>query len=139
MKNLISRLLVAFTVSQIFPAVALAEPEVYGKLLLSVEHIDDETDANDYWDVKSHDSRFGIKGDFATDTDSLKVIYQLEWAVDITDEANSSNDRVSQGKSIYLLERRGCAGWFYQGCTCIQKKTCQIGGKEICLTIQEIQ
>ena len=87
-------MLVAFTVSQIFPAVALAEPEVYGKLLLSVEHIDDETDANDYWDVKSHDSRFGIKGDFATDTDSLKVIYQLEWAVDITDEANSSNDHI---------------------------------------------
>ena len=93
-QNLIRRLLIVSIVSQLLPVAALAEPEVYGKLLMAVEHIDDETDANDYWDVKSHDSRFGIKGDFATDTDSLKVIYRLEWAVDVSDEANSSNDHI---------------------------------------------
>jgi predicted porin len=71
-----------------------AETDVYGKLLLAIEHIDDETDANDYWDVKSYDSRFGVKGDFATDNESLKVIYQLEWAVDVSDEVNSSEDHI---------------------------------------------
>lgn len=97
----------------LFPLAAFAEADVYGKLMLGIEHIDDETDASDYWDVKSYASRFGIKGDFDTDTKSLKVIYQLEWEVDVTDEGASSNDHLKSRNQYLGLE--GDFGQFIVG------------------------
>jgi predicted porin len=101
--------LITSVVVLLLPFSVQAETDVYGKLLLGIEYVDDQTDANDYWDVKSHASRFGLKGSFDTDTDSLKVIYQLEWEVDVSDEADSSNDHL-KGRDQYV----GLEGGFGQ-------------------------
>ncbi|MBN1378328.1 MAG: porin [Gammaproteobacteria bacterium] len=88
----------------ILPAVASADTDVYGKLLLATERVDDETDANSYWDVRSYASRFGIKGESATDNDALKVIYQLEWQIDVADEFESSSNHVTSRDQFLGLE-----------------------------------
>jgi predicted porin len=74
---------------------AMADVQVYGKLNASVESTEEvASDGVDRaWEVKSNASRFGVKGD-AELTDSLKAIYKLEWQVDISDKANSSDDHI---------------------------------------------
>ncbi|MBN1378329.1 MAG: porin [Gammaproteobacteria bacterium] len=105
MKQKLSKFGLLLSIIALFlPAAAQAENTVYGKLQVALEHIDDETDASDYWDVVSHDSRFGVKGSMDTDTESLKVIYQMEWAIDVTDEANSSDDHIKARNQFVGLE-----------------------------------
>ncbi|WP_348734151.1 porin [Rheinheimera texasensis] len=69
--------------------VAQADPlTVYGKINVSAQSSDDG--AGRFSELKSNASRFGVKGDYQLE-DDLTLIYQLEWEVDLTDEANEKN------------------------------------------------
>lgn len=61
---------------------------VYGKINVSAQSSDEG--AGSFSELKSNASRFGVKGDYALDGD-LSLVYQLEWEVDVTDEANEKN------------------------------------------------
>lgn len=61
---------------------------VYGKINVSAQSSDEG--AGSFSELKSNASRFGLKGDYALDGD-LTLVYQLEWEVDLTDEANEKN------------------------------------------------
>ncbi|MBU1439534.1 MAG: porin [Gammaproteobacteria bacterium] len=61
---------------------------VYGKINVSAQSSDEG--AGSFSELKSNASRFGVKGDYALDGE-LSLIYQLEWEVDVTDEANEKN------------------------------------------------
>ncbi len=81
------------------PAVQ-AETDIYGKLILTVQQ-DEETataagvsSSSEAWDVKSHASRFGVKGSTDTDIEGVKAIYQLEWEIDVSDNGKSSDDHI---------------------------------------------
>jgi predicted porin len=68
---------------------AHADPvSVYGKINVSVQQSD--KGAGSYSELKSNASRFGLKGDQALDA-GLTLVYQLEWEVDPSDEANEKN------------------------------------------------
>lgn len=110
----IKSILLAAIVAMMLPAVAQAAgPQVYGKLHLALENIDDETEVNDHWDLSSHASRFGVKGDFDTDSDTLKIIYQLEWQVDLTDSSRASDNHISSRNQYVGLQ--GNFGQFIAG------------------------
>ncbi len=61
---------------------------VYGKINVSAQNSDEG--AGSFSELKSNASRFGVKGDYALDG-GLSLVYQLEWEVDVTDEANEKN------------------------------------------------
>ena len=66
-----------------------AEPvTVYGQLNVSAQSSDEGEGR--FSELKSNSSRFGLKGDYALE-DGLSVVYQLEWEVDPSDEANEKN------------------------------------------------
>lgn len=92
--------LIALTV---FPTV-YAEPEVYGKLDLGLQNVDDESEPDDFWEVKNHASRFGVKGKAGTDYEGLNIIYKLEWEVDVTDNTNSSDDHIKARNQFVGLQ-----------------------------------
>jgi predicted porin len=64
--------------------------DVYGKVMLSLDKVD-EDNGDDQWELNSNASRFGVKGYGDTGIDGLEVFYQMEWAVDITDESKEEN------------------------------------------------
>lgn len=69
-------------------SVQAKELEVYGKINVSAQSSDEGEGR--FSELKSNASRFGLKGDYALE-DGLKVVYQLEWEVDPSDEANEKN------------------------------------------------
>ncbi len=70
-------------------ATAQAEPvTVYGQINVSAQSSDEGEGR--FSELKSNSSRFGLKGDYALE-DGLSVVYQLEWEVDPSDEANEKN------------------------------------------------
>ncbi|OBP16208.1 porin [Rheinheimera sp. SA_1] len=75
-----------------FMTVALplqADPlTVYGKINVTAQSSDEG--AGSFSELKSNASRFGIKGDYELDGE-LSLVYQLEWEVDLTDDANEKN------------------------------------------------
>ncbi|PIE03523.1 MAG: hypothetical protein CSA81_01605 [Acidobacteria bacterium] len=66
-------------------------PKVYGRINLSYG-MEDINDA-DAWKLKSHSSRFGIKGSYDL-TDTLKAVYKMEWGVDVADVSKASQDHI---------------------------------------------
>lgn len=70
------------------PGLVMADATVYGKAHLSFGSVseDDGTNDNSSTAITSHKSRVGIKGDMDTDG-ATKVIYKLEWEVDMSDTA----------------------------------------------------
>jgi predicted porin len=105
---------------------ASSAAEVYGKVLVGVDNVEDdsnklevdvdletgevtvtEEEASDFWQVKSYDSRFGVKGELETDVEGVKAIYNLEWAVDVSDQGNTSNNHIT-ARNQYI----GLAGGF---------------------------
>lgn len=62
--------------------------EIYGKINVSAQQSDEGEGS--FSELKSNASRFGIQGDYALE-DGLTLIYQLEWEVDPSDEANEKN------------------------------------------------
>ena len=83
-------------------AVQAKELEVYGKINVSAQYSDEGEGT--FTELKSNASRFGLKGDYALE-DGLTVVYQLEWEVDPSDEANEKNIK---SRNQYL----GLAGSF---------------------------
>ena len=70
------------------PGVALADAAtIYGRMDLSLDRVTIDKDDNSVnedgsnWEVESHASRFGVKGD-ADLGSGLKAIYRIEWEVD---------------------------------------------------------
>jgi predicted porin len=62
--------------------------EIYGKINVTAQQSDEGEGS--FGELKSNASRFGIKGDYALE-DGLTLVYQLEWEVDPSDEANEKN------------------------------------------------
>lgn len=87
--------------------------EVYGKVIVAVENIDQETNTEDFWQVASYDSRFGVKGKLDTDVEGLDAIYNLEWAVDVSDESRTSDDHITARNQFIGL--KGGFGEFIAG------------------------
>lgn len=86
MKLRLQGLIVASTF--IIPAMVHAEPTVYGKVHLSVGQVEVEeagTTTTDNIQLRSHASRFGIKGDHDLGS-GLKATYKLEYEVNPDDE-----------------------------------------------------
>jgi predicted porin len=107
-----------------FTAIAVALPasgsaaQVYGKVIAAVENIDQETNTEDFWQVASYNSRFGVRGDLETDFEGLKAIYNLEWGVDVADrsttnENTSSNNHITSRNQFIGL--KGSFGEFVIG------------------------
>ena len=78
-----------------------AEPAIFGTAKLSVAAVDD--DIGSAFSVSSHSSRVGIKGS-STTTDGLEIIYRFVWQIDMTDEANSSNDHIKSREQYVGLK-----------------------------------
>lgn len=83
---------------------AMADPEVYGKVNVTLQN-SDEAGASEV-ELKSNASRFGVKGDEDLGN-GLKAIYKFEWEVDPTDESKSSSDHI-KSRNQYV----GLAGSF---------------------------
>ena len=72
------------------PAMSADMPTVYGKAHVSFGSVSEDTGTKvSATAVSSHASRFGVKGDIATDGDT-KIIYKFEWQVDMTDVSADS-------------------------------------------------
>lgn len=87
---------VAILAAMSAPGLAIAAgPTVYGLAHLSVGPVseDDGTTDNSSIAITSHKSRVGVKGDIDTDG-SLKIVYKLEWEIDMDDNAKSSSDHI---------------------------------------------
>lgn len=70
---------------------ASAGPIVYGKLHVSVDHLDyDDAARGDYWQVKSRGSRLGVKGSEDLGA-GLKAIYMMEFQIDVADSSDANN------------------------------------------------
>lgn len=78
-----------------------SEPAIFGKVNLSVASLDDTNGQSSA--VSSHSSRIGIKGSLNTHT-TLKIIYRFVWQVDITDEANASNNNIKSREQYIGLK-----------------------------------
>lgn len=86
------------------PLTARAEADVYGKLMLGLENVDDENETGDFWQVESYASRFGVKGSAETDVSDIDVIYKLEWEVDVSDEKDSADNHIKARNQYVGLE-----------------------------------
>ncbi|MFZ5844523.1 MAG: porin [Pseudomonadota bacterium] len=74
---------------------------VYGNAMLTVQNTDDDAAGGDKWEIKSHASRFGVKGDLGI-SDSLEAFYQFEWEVDPADESGGDKNFKSRNQGIGL-------------------------------------
>jgi predicted porin len=61
--------------------------DVYGKLLLTLQNSDEAI--GEKVELQNNSSRVGVKGEHAL-KESLKVIYQLEWGVDLDDQEDEA-------------------------------------------------
>lgn len=61
---------------------------VYGQLNVSAQSSDEGEGR--FSELKSNSSRFGLKGDYELE-DGLKLVYQVEWGVDLADVGNGDN------------------------------------------------
>lgn len=70
-------------------ATVQAEPvQLYGQLNVSAQSSDEGEGR--FSELKSNSSRFGLKGDYELE-DGLKLVYQLEWGVDLADVGDGDN------------------------------------------------
>ncbi|HET8816015.1 MAG TPA: porin [Pseudidiomarina sp.] len=81
-----------FTASPMAVQAADVEPtfDFYGRINVSLQQSDDGTDSDS--EVVSNASRIGVRGG-AQLSESLEVIYQLEWQVDVADLGRDDNLR----------------------------------------------
>lgn len=120
------------------PSVAMAGPTVYGKMNVSVDHVDvegsmsgsdaDKQDKKDYqadnsadsWNVNSNASRLGFKGSEKI-TDDLSAFYKAEYQIAVDDGEDEFSKR-----NIYLGLKGGFgavqAGYFDTPVKTAQKK-----------------
>lgn len=65
-----------------------AEVEVYGRLDFSLQHADEADD--EQMELRNNASRAGLRGELPLEVAGLAVIYQLEFGVDLDDEADGT-------------------------------------------------
>ncbi|MDZ7663622.1 porin [Thiohalophilus sp.] len=83
----------AVTGALMTPMLAQAAPTVYGKVHLSYGNVEDGTaGGNDNWQLRSHASRVGVKGDRDLGN-GLSAIYKFEWQVDYEQGTDAGFDR----------------------------------------------
>lgn len=70
------------------PALASDQIDVYGRINVTLQNSDEA--AGEQVELQSNSSRIGVKGEEALNG-NLKVIYQLEWGVNIDSEGNNDN------------------------------------------------
>ena len=84
--------------------------ELYGKLFVSLDKINEENGDNQ-WELNSNASRFGIKG--STKSEGIETFYQVEWEVDVADNSASSADHIKARNQIVGV--RGKFGEVFAG------------------------
>ena len=80
----------AIAVAMMITATAAVNAEpitIYGLINVSAQS-GDEGEGR-FSELKSNNSRFGLKGDYALD-DGLTLVYQLEWGVNVSDSSSSN-------------------------------------------------
>ena len=95
MKKVLS---IAIAAALVAPVAAMADATVYGKVRMSVDNVsvDDGTDDDSLWEIKSQTSRLGVKGSEDLGN-GLKAVYKLEFGVDI---AGNQRSQASDAESI---------------------------------------
>lgn len=100
--NLRLTLLAAAMATLSAPSFAGSALEVYGNAMLTVQNVDDDAAADgDKWEIRSHASRFGVKGDLGI-SEETNAFYQFEWEVDPADEAGGDKNFKSRNQAIGL-------------------------------------
>lgn len=80
---------VVVAMAMVAASVVQAEPvTVYGQLNVSAQSSDEGEGR--FSELKSNSSRFGLKGDYELE-DGLKLVYQVEWGVDLADVGDGDN------------------------------------------------
>ena len=82
-------------------SVANADVDVYGKLNATLQNSDEAGESE--VELRSNASRFGVKGNEALG-DGLKAIYQFEWEIDPTDNANASDNHIKSRNQFVGLQ-----------------------------------
>jgi len=96
----------AVAAALVLPAVAsAADPELYGRVHLSLDHLDDGDDSSQY--ISSNSSRIGFRGDHELD-DVLTLLYQLEGGVDWSADGGDGSTFSGALRDSYL----GLSGGF---------------------------
>ncbi|WP_284378487.1 porin [Litoribrevibacter albus] len=80
------------------PGVALADATIYGKLNVSLRNVDT---GEDTWELESHASRLGFKGDAELDY-GLTAIYQLEYEISPDQEEAGDSKDVFKQRDIFV-------------------------------------
>ncbi len=97
--------LTAIAASVMTANVAFAEADVYGKVNLSLNKIDAETNSTDTQDnieLVSHASRLGFKGDAAV-TEGLKALAKIEYEVAADGDLFGANtENVFKARNVYV-------------------------------------
>ncbi|PVZ63908.1 porin [Pelagibaculum spongiae] len=84
------------------PTMATAAPKVYGKLSVTVQNSDIESNADgDKWEIKSNASRIGFKGDAELDA-GLTGIYKIEYEIDNIDKTKSSSEDIFKARATWV-------------------------------------
>lgn len=73
------------------PTVAVAAPDVYGRLNVTIQNTDQDG-GSDVWEVKSNSSRFGVKGSEKL-SENLAAVYQVEWQVNADGDGTDLGQR----------------------------------------------
>lgn len=79
-------------------AFAASEAKVYGKVNVSLNNVDIETDEQDEWRLNSNASRLGVKGKH-TINDNLDAIFKMEFEASV-DDGDKKGQTLSQ-RNIY--------------------------------------
>lgn len=82
-----ARISFAVTAIMVTTAAAADEIDVYGRLNLTLQNSDEAVE--EQVELQNNASRIGVKGELALKGD-LKVIYQLEWGVDLDDQTDEA-------------------------------------------------
>ncbi|MDR6983073.1 putative porin [Rheinheimera pacifica] len=83
----------AIAVATIMSATATVHAEpitIYGLINVSAQSVDEGEGR--FSELKSNNSRFGLKGDYALE-DGLTLVYQLEWGVNVSDSSSNVTAR----------------------------------------------
>jgi predicted porin len=77
-----------FTAAAPLPSIASDELDVYGRINVTLQDSDEATEQQ--VELRSNASRIGVKGEKPLSA-GLKVVYQLEWGVNIDNEGADDN------------------------------------------------
>lgn len=93
-------LAIAGVTNDIYAADVVEGPTWYGRFNVALAHTDWEgvRGTADSWDLRSYNSRLGVKGSVALDGYTVKVVYGAEYLVDVTD----TNDKSFDQRNIFL-------------------------------------